>query len=109
MPFLNFQSSMGLKKNFTAELCLSTLLVSNQLSAGFRLHTRISQKFAFNLGFDIATVIGEIRQLGFNSRVGAVEQQGFGDFLYRRPALFIIPASPDRAVCVWYGSEVSVD
>ena len=72
VPFLSFQSSMGLKKNFSAQMSLGTILVSNQLSAGFRWNKRLGQKFAFNVGYDIATVFGKIKQSGFDSRVDAV-------------------------------------
>lgn len=72
VPFLSFQSSMGLKKNFSAQMSLGTILVSNQLTAGFRWHKRLGQKIAFNAGYDIATVFGKIKQSGFDSRVVAV-------------------------------------
>jgi hypothetical protein len=75
VPFINVQATMGLKRNFSGELKVGTIVVSNQASAGFRWHYRISPKFFFNTGYDIAAVYGSLNQLtqqGFNTRVNAI-------------------------------------
>jgi hypothetical protein len=74
VPFINMQATMGLRRNFSAELKVGTIILSSQVSAGFRWHHRFNSKFFFNAGYDIAAVYGALsqRQQGFNTRVQAI-------------------------------------
>jgi hypothetical protein len=75
VPFINVQATMGLKRNFSAELKVGTIFVSNQVQAGFRWHRRVNSNFFFNAGYDIAAVYGALNPLiqqGFNTRVHAI-------------------------------------
>ncbi|MEJ0056314.1 MAG: hypothetical protein WDN75_12025 [Bacteroidota bacterium] len=83
VPFLNVQGRMGLKKNFTAQVSLGTIVVSNQLSVGFRWNKQFDDKFSFNVGYDLAGVLGGLVQSGFDTRVAATIHNPNAAFGYR--------------------------
>jgi hypothetical protein len=75
VPFINAQATMGLKRNFSAEFRVGTIIVSNQVNVGLRWHHRFDENLFFSVGYDMAAVygaIGQTSQLGYDNRVHAI-------------------------------------
>lgn len=75
VPFFNILATMGLRKNFSAEIRIGTIVVSNQVSIGLKWHRRISENLFFNGGYELAVVYGflsPLAQQGFDTRVHAI-------------------------------------
>ena len=72
VPFLNVLGRVGLKKNFTAQFSLGTVIVTNQLNLGFKWNRQFDNKFSFNIGYDIGGVYGALAQADFDTRVNAI-------------------------------------
>jgi hypothetical protein len=71
VPFLNVNGRIGLKRNFSGHVSLGTIIVSNQLSVGFKWNKQFDDKFSFNIGYDISGVYGGLSFMDFDTRVTA--------------------------------------
>ncbi len=65
-PLVNIHATFGLPCNFSLEGDLSTLIVSNQLALGPRF-SYLYKNLGVKLGWDIAFVYGQLKQLGFDN------------------------------------------
>jgi hypothetical protein len=69
-PLVNVHMTFGLPWKFSLEADVTTLIVSNQFALG--PHFRYGFKnFAFNVGWDVAFVYGQLRQGGFDNKTTA--------------------------------------
>ncbi|NOT74272.1 MAG: hypothetical protein HOP08_05035 [Cyclobacteriaceae bacterium] len=83
IPFLNVQGRMGLHRNFTAHLNLGTVIISNQLAIGVKWNKQFNDTFSFNIGYDLAGVIGALSFADFNTDVRAIIHNPNFSFGYR--------------------------
>lgn len=65
-PLVNFHTTFGMPYGFSIEGDITTLIVSNQISLGPRWNF-ICKNFSFNLGYDIAFVVGWMTFGGFDN------------------------------------------
>jgi hypothetical protein len=66
-PLVNFHMTFGLPWKFSLEGDVTTIIVSNQFSAGPHLGFR-KKNFSLNLGWDVAFCYGQLQQAGFDNR-----------------------------------------
>ncbi len=110
VPFINLQGRIPLKKNFTAQFNLGTIIASNQLSVGFRWNKQFDSKFAFNIGYDFAVVFGGLTIADFDTRVAASIHYPNFAFSYRyKDVAFTIKSELNIVgdVKIWTGENVT--
>jgi hypothetical protein len=74
-PMFNYNGKYTLPKGFNVQATLSTILVSNRLSAGPFWNYSFSDRIHMGVGYQVAFNYGRLKEFGFNTVLTGWEQQ----------------------------------